>query len=179
MPTSPPSALLVAVPEAEPLVAEHRLRSDPVAERGVPAHVTALYPFVTREDLDERVLARVGGVARTQPAFDFVLTHTGWFDRDVLFLAPDDPAPFAELTRALVREFPAHPPYAGAYDDLAPHLTVAQATAGADLEEVEARLKAGLPIPGRAAHLTMMVEDDEGRWSVLGRFPLGDGVTPG
>ena len=46
MPTSPPSALLVAIAEAEPLVAEHRLRFDPVARRGVPAHVTALFPFL-------------------------------------------------------------------------------------------------------------------------------------
>jgi hypothetical protein len=77
------------------------------------------------------------------------------------------------LTRALVREFPDHPPYGGAYDDLAPHLTVAHGSREADLDVLEAELTAGLPIAGRAGHLTLMTEDEEGRWTVLRRFPLG------
>ena len=173
MPTSPPSALLVAIAEAEPLVAEHRLRFDPVARRGVPAHVTALFPFLARDDLDVDVLARVAAVAATREPFDYIFATTQWFDRDVLFLAPDHPAPFVSLTRALVREFPDHPPYGGAYDDLAPHLTVAHGSREADLDVLEAELTAGLPIAGRAGHLTLMTEDEEGRWTVLRRFPLG------
>ena len=41
-----PSAVVVEVPEAEPLVGAWRLRFDPVAALGMPAHVTLLYPFV-------------------------------------------------------------------------------------------------------------------------------------
>ena len=40
------SALLVPVPEAEPFVQRHRFRHDSVALRGVPAHITVLFPFV-------------------------------------------------------------------------------------------------------------------------------------
>jgi 2'-5' RNA ligase len=173
MPASPPSALLVAVTEAEPLVRAHRLRLDPVAERGVPAHVTALYPFVERDDLSGAVLSRVAAVALAHRAFGYRFSTTGWFDRDVLFLAPDDPAPFASLTRALYSEFPDHPPYAGAHSDLMPHLTVAQQTSDADLDAVEEQLRTGLPVAGPAAELTLMTEDDEGRWTVLDRFPFG------
>ncbi|HYN34704.1 MAG TPA: hypothetical protein VES40_18925 [Ilumatobacteraceae bacterium] len=39
------SALVVLVAEAETLISAHRLRHDPVAARGVPAHVTVLHPF--------------------------------------------------------------------------------------------------------------------------------------
>jgi 2'-5' RNA ligase len=170
MPTSPPSALLLAVPEAEPLVREHRLRFDPAAERGVPAHVTAIYPFIPRDDLDQGLLDGVARVAAARPAFDYRFSSTGWFDTDVLFLAPDDPAPFRDLTRALAREFPEYPPYEGRYDDLAPHLTVALAPDGASLDAVEAELRAGLPVAGRAERLSLMTEDDDGRWTVLRRF---------
>ena len=38
------SALLVAVPEAEPLVGALRLVHDPSAAVGVPAHITILLP---------------------------------------------------------------------------------------------------------------------------------------
>jgi 2'-5' RNA ligase superfamily len=175
MPPSPPSALLVVIPEAEPLVSAHRLQFDPVARRGVPAHVTALFPFFARDDLDADVLARVAGLAAAHHAFDHRFATTAWFDRDVLYVAPDDPAPFAGLTRALAGAFPEYPPYGGEYEDLSPHLTVAHATnatTSTELGEVEAVLRAGLPIAGRAEHLTLMTEDDDGRWSVLRRFPF-------
>ena len=70
MPTSPPSALLVAIPEAEPVVHEHRLHFDPVTERGVPARVTGVYPFVARDELGADVLGRVAAVAGAQEPFD-------------------------------------------------------------------------------------------------------------
>ena len=172
MPLSPPSALLVAIPEAEPLVREHRLRFDPVTERGVPAHVTAIYPFIARDDLDQAVLDRVAELAAAHEAFDYAFSSPAWFDTDVLYLAPDDPEPFLRLTTALVRAFPDHPPYQGAYDEVTPHLTVAQRTEDADLEAVESALRVGLPVTGRAEHLTLMIEDAEGRWSVLRQFPF-------
>jgi 2'-5' RNA ligase len=173
MPLSPPSVLLVEIPEAEPLVREHRLRFDPVSELGVPEHVTAIYPFIARDDLDQAALDRVAELADAHEAFDYSFSSTAWFDTEVLYLAPDHPEPFLRLIEALVRAFPDHPPYEGAYDEVTPHLTVAQRTEGADLQTVEAALRDGLPITGRAEHLTLMTEDDEGRWSVRREFPFG------
>ena len=40
------SALVVAVPDAEPVVGHLMLRLDANAVLGVPAHVTVLFPFV-------------------------------------------------------------------------------------------------------------------------------------
>ncbi|HEY3529580.1 MAG TPA: 2'-5' RNA ligase family protein [Nocardioides sp.] len=172
MPLSPPSALLVTIPEAESLVREHRLRFDPVTERGVPAHVTAIHPFIARDELDEAALDRLAELAEAHEAFDYSFSRSAWFGTEVLYLAPDDPEPFLRLTEAIVRAFPDHPPYEGVYDEVTPHLTVALGTDGADLGAVEATLRDGLPVTGRARHLTLMTEDDEGRWSVRREFPF-------
>ena len=42
------TALVVRVPEAEPLVGPFRLAHDPVAARGMPAHVTAIAARLAR-----------------------------------------------------------------------------------------------------------------------------------
>ncbi len=89
------SVLLVQIPEAEPVVGQHRLRLDPVTEHGVPAHVTALFPFVPRGLLDDGVVARVAEVATRPSAFDYRLSRTLWFENSALCLDVDDPAPFS------------------------------------------------------------------------------------
>jgi hypothetical protein len=50
------SALVVLVPEAEPLVKPFRDRYDPSAAAGVPAHITLLYPFKPPDEIDSTVL---------------------------------------------------------------------------------------------------------------------------
>ena len=47
----PESALVILVPEAEPLVRPFRHRFDPSAALGVPAHITLLYPFIAPEQM--------------------------------------------------------------------------------------------------------------------------------
>jgi hypothetical protein len=40
------SAVILPVPEVEPVIARHRMRHDPSAARGIPAHVTLSFPFL-------------------------------------------------------------------------------------------------------------------------------------
>jgi hypothetical protein len=40
------TAVIAAIPDAEPLVGKHRQHLDAAATWGMPAHVTVLYPFV-------------------------------------------------------------------------------------------------------------------------------------
>ena len=54
LPGMPESAILVPVPEAGPVVGRLRARLDRSASRGVPAHVTVLYPFVPPEQSPPR-----------------------------------------------------------------------------------------------------------------------------
>jgi 2'-5' RNA ligase len=146
---TPATAFIVAVPEAEPLVAALRSRFDPSAAMGVPAHITVLYPFMPPAQVTPEVLARAADALRGQEPFPFLLARVGRFP-GVLYLAPEPAAPFAALTEALVRAFPAFPPFGGAHDRIVPHLTVAQGDEPT-LQLAEAELHAALQAHGPVA----------------------------
>src|SRR5690348_2380773 len=82
------SALLIAVPAAEPAVGEHRARLDPSARGGVPAHLTVLYPFLAPPLIDDAVLASLAALFAAVPAFAFTLDRVGWFGDEVVWLGP-------------------------------------------------------------------------------------------
>lgn len=174
------SALLVPVPAAEPLVGEMRIAYDPAAALGVPAHITLLYPFVQPSAITEDTVATLRAVFVRHEPFGFSLREARWFGREVLYLAPEPTAPFLSLTEELTARFPGHPPYGGAFDEVMPHLTVADpgrlglaATGLGGLVEV---LDRALPIEAVADEVHLMVEGADARWSVRERLPLGQGA---
>jgi hypothetical protein len=61
------SGLVIVVDEAERVVAPHRLRHDPVAALGVPAHITMLFPF--RPHVDDATDELVRSVTETLEPF--------------------------------------------------------------------------------------------------------------
>src|SRR5581483_5248567 len=71
------TALIVAVPEAEPSVRDLRLAHDSSAALGVPAHVTILFPFAHPDGLDEAALEQL--FEHFAP-FDFTLDRIERFD---------------------------------------------------------------------------------------------------
>ena len=163
------SALLVPVPEAEPLVAELRLAHDPAAAAGIPAHVTLLHPFAEPSSIGDQALEDLRTLFAASTPFRFQLLETRWFGEEVLYLAPEPAAPFVWMTERLVSRFPACTPYGGAFDEIVPHLTVAMRGSG----EMVAELRPGLPVDAVAAEILLMVEGADDRWSVRERFPLG------
>ena len=100
------SAVLVLVPEAESVVADYRADLDAAAGLGVPAHVTVLYPFVPPERVDDAVMSALQRAVRSVAAFDVTFAQLRWFDRSVLWLAPQRAEPFLALTAAVRRAFP-------------------------------------------------------------------------
>jgi hypothetical protein len=86
------TAVIVAVPQVEPLVSEHRQQLDVAAGWGVPAHVTVLYPFVEPEAISDTLITTLAAVVRSVSAFDVCFVRTRWFGQDVLWLDPE-PAP--------------------------------------------------------------------------------------
>lgn len=156
----PRTALIIAIPEAEPAVGALRLTHDWSAPLGVPAHVTILFPFADGADVDEGALADL--VASFAP-FAFELDRVERFDEGAVWLHPEPSAPFAALIDAVWRRFPEYPPYEGAYDVVIPHLTVSDVPLEIDVE---------LPIQATAREVTLIEEGDDGRWSVRRRFPL-------
>ena len=156
----PRTALIVAIPEAEPAVGALRLAGDSSAALGVPAHVTILYPFAEAADVDEPAIA---GVVGSFPAFEFELDRVERFDDGLVWLHPEPSAPFAALTESLWRRFPEYPPYEGVHDVVIPHLTVS---------EVPVDIDVALPIRATARGVTLIEQAADGRWSGRRVFAL-------
>jgi 2'-5' RNA ligase len=166
----PRSALIVAVPEAEPLVHDWRMHYDN-AELGIPAHVTLIFPFVPAEEIGEELVEELRELFAAQPAFSFTLAGVARF-ADVAWLAPDPSDPFRRLTDLIFSRHPDYPPYEGIHEEVIPHLSVGRGD-GAFQDEVDAALSPHLPIAAHAAEVTLIVEDESGHWSESERFPLG------
>lgn len=174
------SAVIAAIPAAEPVVGPHRAWLDQAAGWGVPAHVTVLYPFLSPDAIDERTLDALAAAAASVPAFDCRFECTGWFGADVLWLQPDPAEPFRRLTAAVWAAFPSCPPYAGAHDGSAPHLTVAEQAiaerngAPGALVVIESQVIEGLPVLQRVDELLLIVGSSlPGSWRMVQRLPLG------
>jgi len=169
------TALVVRVPEAEPLVGLFRLMHDPVASRGMPAHVTILYPFRTPDAVDESVRSTLRRFFASRARFECVLPRTDTFP-GVLYLTPEPDEPFRALTRGVVRVFPDTPPYGGAISDPDPHLTVAHADDADELDAIATRFadasRNRLPVRVVVADVWLM-EARDGVWWPREPYSLG------
>jgi 2'-5' RNA ligase len=168
------SALIVPVPEAEPLVSEWRRQFDPAAAGGMPAHLTLLYPFVPPRRLDAAVERQLADLFGAFEPFRFRLVAVARFP-GVLYLAPEPTERFTRLTAAIERRWPEHPPYEGAFETVVPHLTVAQ---GEEPEGLEATLAQSLPIEAEAREAWLMIEGEDRLWSRRQRFSFGPTPKP-
>jgi 2'-5' RNA ligase len=168
------SALVVMVPEAEPLVRPFRARHDPSAAAGVPAHITLLYPFLAPDAVDARVRDGLRALFSGFAPISFALASIRRFP-DVLYLAPDPDEPFRQLTLAIWRRYQT-PPYGGKWPDIVPHLSVAQIADAAQLDRVADEFAPAaarqLPITADASVVTLL-ENRSGRWETCEIFDLG------
>ena len=167
------TAVLLCVPEAEPVVHAWRSTGDPSAARGVPAHVTLLSPFLPADRIDDGVLAELEWFFAGVDAFEVRFASIGCFhDAGVLFLEPEGNA-LDQLADALARRWPETPPYGGKHRHPHAHLTVVHT------DDDELRTRAGvaverrLPLRASLEHAALWTCDDEGHWSETVVFPFG------
>jgi hypothetical protein len=172
------SALVVMVPEAEPLVRPFRERHDPPAAAGVPAHITLLYPFLPPDAVDARVRDDLCACFERFVPIRYTLRSIHRFPA-VLYLAPDPDEPFRQLTLAIWDRYPQTPPYGGKWPDIVPHLSVAQLADAAQLDRVAGEFaraaREALPIAAAAAEVTL-IDNRSGRWETRAAFPLGAAI---
>ena len=154
------TALIVAVPEAEAIAREIRLRYVSSAARGVAAHITVLSPFADSNDIDEQALAELFS---SHSAFDFVLDRIERWDDGIVWLHPEPSRPFEDLTAAVWQRWPDHPPYEGTTETVIPHLTLSESPIEVDID---------LPIGSRATEVTLIEEGANGMWAKRSAFPL-------
>ena len=168
------SALVVEVPAAERIVRKWRERYDPAAGWGVPAHITVLYPFLPPDVINPVSLERMRRVVDRLPAFDLELIGVAHFGDDVLFLEPHPAERFVEMTAAVVTEWPEYKPYGGAYDEVIPHLTVADSAGRDHFDEIGTDLARRLPIRCHVDTVSLMTGSFEpASWRTVVELSLG------
>ncbi|MFF3253146.1 2'-5' RNA ligase family protein [Actinacidiphila glaucinigra] len=152
------TALIVKVPEAEPVVGGWRERFDVSAEAGVPAHVSVLYPFLNQDRIDDQVLGVLGELFGSHRAFDLRFGRCGRFP-GVLYLAPEPDEQFRALTLAVADRWPEAPPYGGRFAEVVPHLTVVDGQEPSVLDALEAELASRLPVATHVSSVQLLVFD--------------------
>jgi hypothetical protein len=68
------------------------------------------------------------------------------------------------MTDALVRAFPAYPPYEGAHDEVIPHVTVATREDEDAFDVVAANVERALPIACAGDTVQLLQRGDDLRW---------------
>jgi len=167
--SEPQSAIVVRIRVPAAIDRLRRVR-DRAARRGVPAHVTILYPFAAASELTLAVRRQVAEIAGEFRAFDVTFaTVDRW--PGVVYLEPQPSSRFAALIDRCAGAFPEHPPYAGTIAEVIPHLTVVEGD-DVDVEEIVETASAALPFEARADGLEVLVEGDDGRWRRRWRLPF-------
>jgi 2'-5' RNA ligase len=167
------TALIVAVPEAEPAVGRLRATLDRAAAWGVPAHVTVLYPFLPPDRITGAVTAAVRAAVATVARFEVTFRRTDSFGTDVLWLAPEPDTGFRALTAAVWHRFPDTPPYEGAHDDVVPHLTIAEGQPVTVLRDAQDTVAAHLPFAATVDRVRLIAGSAApDSWRTLDEFPL-------
>jgi len=172
------TALILEVPEAEPLVSRWRTLYDPSAVAAMPAHITLIFPFMLFEQIDRPVLDTLSAVFSTTPRIDLQFSSTLRFP-GVLWLAPDDPDPIVALVEALVSRFPERRPYGGAYGEIVPHLTIAdlhrdqapERTIDRIAREFHDEAATRLPVHAQVEAASLF-RNEQGRWRAMRIFAL-------
>lgn len=138
----------------------------------MPAHITALYPFLDEDQLTDDVLAHLCELCAEQPRLDVVFHRTGRF-AEVLYLDPEPADGLRQLTVAIAERWPEAPPYGGSFEDAIPHLTVAHGAGDRVLADIEAHVLRGLPVRTQLAGACLYVFDGV-RWRLRAQLPFQD-----
>jgi 2'-5' RNA ligase len=170
------TALVVLVPEAEPVVADVRARHDPSVQLGVPAHVTLVFPFMPPESVSDSVRSLLRSLFAGFESFSVCFAEVCRWPQ-VAYLTPQPIAPFLALTRGIQAAFPEYAPYEGRHTEIIPHLTIAQGSATAAEQAVE-EIAAALGRDGAiqsVCRAATLLENSGGPWRVMHTFPFARG----
>jgi 2'-5' RNA ligase len=162
------TAVVVLLPELEPLIGGWRRSYTDDGARWMPPHVTLIFPFADSAGLTDR-LGPLGRTIAAFASFEVALVETARFP-GLVYLRPEPEEPFVALTEALASAFPEFPPYGGEFQEIVPHVTVAQADE-AVLADVEQALVPELPLKAWVER-AWLVENTPAGWRRHTAFPL-------
>ena len=172
------SAILIPFPAVDDIVDAWRAALDPAQIRGIPAHVTVLFPFVNPRELSIEVVKVLEDYFSNTSTFDVAFESTGWFEKRVVYLEPKPRDRFVTMTHALLRAFPSCLPYGGKFSDPTPHLTLGDGAPLERLRHAEGAVRERLPITTRAKEAWLMTGGMEPKsWSLRRSFPMSDSLA--
>jgi hypothetical protein len=155
-------------PELTALHAEHH----PAAvTRGIPLHITLLWPFVPRPALTDSVIATLRTFFAERAPVSFELARIDAFP-DALYAAPEPASELVDLIDELALAFPETPPYGGAFAEPIPHATLAVPTEGSEGEKLRGAAASLLPVSCKVTYASLLEEHKPERWTERKRFPL-------
>ncbi|WP_244211135.1 2'-5' RNA ligase family protein [Amycolatopsis kentuckyensis] len=169
MPSLGTTALVMLLPAAEPALAAARRVDPDLVRPGLPAHVTALYPFLPDASLTDEVLAEVRSLAAAVSPPDVELAE--------LVVAPGFVALAAPALQAVAdtvcARWPSVLPYGGRFGARpAAHMTVAMGGSEEALARVAEDVRPLLPLADRAEALQLVALTDRG-WEPRLEAPFG------
>ncbi len=168
------SAVIVPITLPPDLLAV-RDRADPMAARGVPPHVTVLFPFLPVDALTPDVHSALAGLAASRRRFFVRFDQVERRDQ-IVWLLPADQQPFLRLTADVTARWPDYPPYQGAHDELIAHLTLVEASEVKTLDAARAAASESGPFDAAARELRVITEDEAGRWHTRWQTALRAGA---
>jgi 2'-5' RNA ligase len=166
------TALVVLVPELAAVIGAWYGEHTEAGRRGLPPHVTLLYPFLDWSEYDEEAARRiVAALGRFKP-FELSLAESDRFRNEVatLYLRPEPGEPVAAMIEALAAAFPDQPLYGAGVEEIVPHVTVAQGPEPL-LDTIERELATELPVKVRVERVWLVADTASG-WQRRAAFPL-------
>ncbi len=149
---------------------------DRMAARGVPAHVTVLFPFLSVDALTPTVRSALARLAAKNPPFVARFSRVERREETV-WLVPTSQRPFFGLTDSVAALWPDHPPYEGVHDTLIAHLTLIETTDGQARDTAWATAVEIGPFDVAVRELTVIAESASGGWRTRWRLPMGHWTT--
>jgi hypothetical protein len=171
MRTMPARTAVIVQVELPPELAALRDAHDPMAARGVPPHVTVLFPFLPAAALDSTVLNDLRRLVAATPKFTANFARAERL-RELVWLLPHVQDPFLRLTAAVYDRWPQHPPYEGLIEELVAHLTVVESGEAPILDRAFRVAQRVLPFQASVSELALIEEDEAGMWHHKWSVPL-------
>jgi 2'-5' RNA ligase len=171
------TALVIVLDDARTKLEPVRAELDPDAvAAGIPLHVTLLFPFVPREELDDGILRTLQELFAARTRFTLTLSKIGEFP-GVVYAVPQPAGELADWIADLSERFPEYPPYGGEFAEIVPHATLGTWDEPDRQEELVARareLAQGLlPLSCAIEDVALLEERAPEHWGELRRFLLG------
>lgn len=169
MPETGTTALVILLPAAEPVLAAARGVAPALVRPGLPAHVTALYPFLPDNALTDEVLSAVRSLAAGFSPAEVRLAELAEAPGFTAIPAPS----LQPVADAVCARWPEVLPYGGRFGSRpAAHLTVAMGGSETELEQVAAAVRPLLPLTDRAEALQLVALTGRG-WEPRLTAPFG------